>query len=216
MRRDGAPIGAALWMPPTAGAAKALAKRLLNDETKHKSVLTLSRLVVRPGEPQNAAGILLGHTTGRAAKDARWCLLVTYADEAQGHEGTIYRATGWSFDGFTEPQTAWHIDGKQVSRLSTKSRTYEEMRAAGAVQSKSRKRRFYKLLPWFIGIERDEGYMEIASRRVEAARQAGPVEPEPQVAPEVKPAPTPLQAAPVQRVKRRAPAQDQLSLFGGT
>ncbi len=152
MRREQRAVGAALWMPPTAGAAKALAKRHLGSENLHKKVLALSRLVVVPGEPQNAAGILLGRTTKDVARDERWALLVTYADEAQGHEGTIYRATGWTFDGFTEPQIAWHLDGKQVSRLSTKSRTYEEMRAIGATQSKSRKRRFYKI----VGTVRDE------------------------------------------------------------
>lgn len=146
MRRGERTVGAALWMPPTAGAAKALAKKILGSESHHKKVLALSRLVVVPGEPQNAASILLGRTTKDAVLDERWALLVTYADEAQGHEGTIYRATGWTFDGFTAPQIVWHVDGKQVSRLSTKSRTYEEMREIGATQSKSRKRRFYKIV----------------------------------------------------------------------
>jgi len=144
MRREGVLVGAALWMPPTAGAAKALALRLLGDVNRHKQVLVLSRLVVAPSEPRNAAGLLLGQSTREVIRARRWALLVTYADEAQGHTGTIYRATGWEFDGVTAPQTAWHIDGRQVSRFSTRSRTFAEMAALGAVRSSSRKRRFVK------------------------------------------------------------------------
>ena len=44
-RSDGAIVGAALWMPPTATAAKALARRLLGTDLRHREVLVLSRLV---------------------------------------------------------------------------------------------------------------------------------------------------------------------------
>lgn len=143
--RDGVLVGAAMWMPPTATAAKALAKRLLGDAARHREVLVLSRLVVVPGEPQNAAGILLAASTRAVLRDPRWSLLVTYADQAQGHSGTIYKATNWTIDGETKPQTKWTIDGRQVSRLSTHSRTVADMRALGAVPSVSRKFRFFKL-----------------------------------------------------------------------
>ena len=147
MRREGVKVGAALWMPPTARAAKGLALRFLGDTNRHKQVLALSRLVVAPSEPQNAAGLLLGQSTREVIRTKRWALLVTYADEAQGHEGTIYRATGWTFDGWTVPTKTWHLDGKQVSAyVASTPRTIAQMHALGATYVESRKRRFVKLV----------------------------------------------------------------------
>jgi hypothetical protein len=148
MRRasDGVAVGAALWMPPTARAAKGLAARLLGDASLHKRVLVLSRLVVAPGEPQNAAGMLLGHSTREVVAAKRWALLATYADEAQGHQGTIYRATGWTFDGFTVPTRTWWLNGRQVSAFAARPRSIPEMTSLGAVSVSSKKRRFVKRL----------------------------------------------------------------------
>jgi len=147
MRREGVPVGAALWMPPTARAAKGLALRLLGAADRHKQVLVLSRLVVAPSEPQNAAGLLLGQSTREVVRAQRWALIATYADEAQGHEGTIYRATGWTFDGWTVPTKTWHLDGRQVSAyVASTPRTIAQMRALGATCVVSRKRRFVKLI----------------------------------------------------------------------
>lgn len=142
---DGVLVGAALWMPPTAGAAKALAARLLADEARHREVLVLSRLVVAPNMPANAAGLLLGGSTREVWRDSRWNLLVTYADTSEGHVGTIYRATGWVFDGETEPQPRYTVDGRMVARKATRSRTHAEMLALGATRTSTVKLRFYKV-----------------------------------------------------------------------
>lgn|GEM_PF-4705523 len=147
MRREGVIVGAALWMPPTARAAKGLALRLLGDAERHKQVLVLSRLVVAPSEPKNAAGLLLGQSTRQVIRAKRWALLVTYADEAQGHTGTIYHATGWEFDGWTVPTKTWHLNGRQVSAyVASTPRTIAQMSALGATFFVSRKRRFVKLV----------------------------------------------------------------------
>ena len=148
-RVDGECVGAALWMPPTAGAAKGLARMHLEDSLRHREVLVLSRLVVAPGEPQNAAGMLLGASERLIRTDSRWSLLVTYADTAEGHVGTIYRATNWNADGETKPTTRWvePISGRMVARLSTKSRTAQQMIDAGFVRgADSRKIRFVKVI----------------------------------------------------------------------
>jgi len=108
-------------------------------------VLALSRLVVAPSEPKNAATMLLGRTTRDAMTDRRWNLFVTYADARLGHKGTIYLATGWTPDGETEPTYGWVMGGRLVSRLSTKTRLFDEMRALGAVRVRSVKARFIKL-----------------------------------------------------------------------
>lgn len=107
----------------------------------------LSRCAVVPGQAQNATGMMLAASERLVRKDARWSLLVTYADEGEGHTGVIYRATNWTFDGRTKPETRWHsAEGMLVSRLSTRSRTVSQMTALGCTRSKSTKLRFVKLV----------------------------------------------------------------------
>ena len=148
-RLDGECVGAALWMPPTANAAKGLAARLLESSDRHREVLVLSRLVIAPGEPANAAGMLLGASERMVRLDLRWALLITYADQAEGHTGTIYRATNWTCDGETAPEARW-IDpssGRIVSRKAGRSRTIAEMVSLGFVRTApSRKIRFVKVI----------------------------------------------------------------------
>lgn len=119
-------VGVAQWLPPTRRCAESV------DVERWRDVLSLSRLAVAPDEPQNAASLLIGRSIRLVAKAGRWAALVTFADESQGHTGTIYRATNWQYVGRTKPQPRWvDADGRQVARLSTKSRTHAEMLALG-------------------------------------------------------------------------------------
>jgi hypothetical protein len=104
--------------------------------------------VVAPGEPQNAATILLGASLRLVSADDRWKFAVTFADEWQGHKGTIYKATGWQQAGFTAASPTWTMpDGKLVATKSTTTRTKAEMEALGArVVGNFRKLRFVKAL----------------------------------------------------------------------
>lgn len=135
-------VGAALWMPPTRVCAESV-------HVEWRRVLSLSRLAIAPGEPQNAASILLGASMRRILQSRRWVALVTYADQSQGHTGTIYRATGWAYRGETKPEARW-IDatGRQVSRKSAaRSRTAAEMVALGyRCAGRFRKHKFVKVL----------------------------------------------------------------------
>lgn len=80
--------------------------------------LQLSRLVVVPEAPKNAASFLLRHSMAMIDRSV-WPVLLTYADSGQGHTGAIYRAAGWQQDGegggliYLEPGT-----GRQLSSLS--------------------------------------------------------------------------------------------------
>jgi hypothetical protein len=138
MFRSGVMVGAALWLPPTRVCAETV------DRGEWRRVLSLSRLAVAPGEPQNAASILIGWCVRSLRGAGKWSHLVTFADESQGHTGTIYRATGWTYVGRTKPLARWvDADGRQVSRLATKSRTAAEMIALGyRVQGKFAKHKF--------------------------------------------------------------------------
>lgn len=132
---DGVLVGAAIWMPPTKNAAvRALADSGVAGDWRQ--VLALSRLVIVPGEPKNAAGMLLsGSRKLLIRNDPRWVLGLTYADTAQGHVGTIYKATGWTEARLVRrPDPVWidPADGRQVARKSTTSRT--QMIEAGYVE----------------------------------------------------------------------------------
>ncbi len=164
VRRDGGGVvGAALWMPPTAKAAGHLARRLLGDPARHREVLNLSRLVIAPGEPKNAAGLLLGASERLVRRDPRWALLTTYADPARGHQGTIYRATNWTPDGKGRVETIWcdatgaqrgavvsapgraKSSGRGRAGRRTRRATHAELRAQGLVPcGRSAKLRFVK------------------------------------------------------------------------
>lgn len=104
--------------------------------------------MVAPDEPQNAASLLLGGSERLLRDDTRWSLLVTYADEAEGHTGTIYRATNWQYGGKTAARDRW-VDpntGRIVAMFAAKNRTVAQMEAAGFVRvGKSRKIRFFKI-----------------------------------------------------------------------
>ncbi len=125
--QQGELVGAALWLPPTKVAAQSV-------EPYHwRNVLALSRLVVAPTEPKNAASLLLGQSIRLLPK--RWHTLLTYADSRQGHVGTIYKATNWIDLGEVPGGQAWADQtGKQVALRATTSRTVAEMLALGHVR----------------------------------------------------------------------------------
>lgn len=120
-------FGVAWWIPPTKSAAHASYPK------DWKAVLALSRLVVCPGVPKNAASFLLAKSM-KLIDRVRWPCLVTYADEWQGHTGGIYKATNWEYMGLTSPEAVWTLGGRMVARKAgPKTRTKSEMEALGAV-----------------------------------------------------------------------------------
>lgn len=123
-------LGAAWWLPPTKAAAVSV-------DENWRGVLSLSRLVIVPGMPTNAASFLLGQSIKLIRKDPRWTSLVTYADSGQGHTGAIYRATNWEYAGMMPGHTTWKTpEGGQVSRKSTnKTRNHAEMAALGYINA---------------------------------------------------------------------------------
>jgi len=138
-RRDtGELVGVAHWLPPTKNVGASVC-------SDWRGVLALSRLAIAPGEPQNAASLLIGGSIRVLKRDRRWKCLVSYADLGQGHEGRIYRATNWQDCGLTTARERW-VDpktGKQVARKATKDRTHAELERLGFMRAgKSRKRKF--------------------------------------------------------------------------
>jgi hypothetical protein len=138
-----APMGVALFIPPTRTAAEANAHG-----HPWTGVLSLSRLVVAPEMPKNAASFLLGAAM-RLIDRQRWPVLLTYADTNQGHTGAIYKATNWQEDGPVPAGDVWELDGALCGRKRGGfTYTADEMRALGATRRESApKIRFVHLEP---------------------------------------------------------------------
>ena len=123
-------FGVAWWLPPTRVAAESV------NRMGWRRVVALSRLVIHPDVPANACSFLLGKSIKLIRQEGRFDSLVTYADEAMGHTGQIYRATNWEYKGRTGPYPRW-VDpktGRQVAKKATKNRRKAEMESLGYVQ----------------------------------------------------------------------------------
>ena len=132
--KGGALVGVCQFLPPTKVAAQSV------DKERWRQVLSLTRMAVLDSEPQNATSMLLGASIRmvrglRLPDGSSWEWLVTYADEARGHTGAIYRATNWTHVGRTGPYPRWvDAEGRQVATKSgPKTRTAEQMRALGYI-----------------------------------------------------------------------------------
>lgn len=129
-KADARLMGVAWWLPPTRVACESVNR---DNWTK---VLSLTRMVMLPGTPKNACSFLLARSVKLIRKDGRFVSLVTYADESQGHEGRVYRASNWQYVGRTGPYPRWldPLTGAQVAPKATTNRTKAEMEARGYVK----------------------------------------------------------------------------------
>ena len=135
-------LGVAWWIPPTKAAA-------LSVHEEWRRVLTLTRLVVKPEVPQNAASFLIARSIKEIKKDRKWVALVTYADEGQEHTGAIYRATNWEYVGVRPGDPVYLTpEGRQVARKAGgKTRTNQEMIDLGCTNAgRTRKHKFTMML----------------------------------------------------------------------
>lgn len=125
-RETGAVRGVAWWIPPTRDAAAA-------HWPIPEEVLSLSRLVILPDSPTNAATFLMMRSV--ALLDARWRCLVTYADTERGHTGQIYKAAGWEDRGPSAPTPVWvDANGRRVAKKAGhRTRTMAQMTEIGCV-----------------------------------------------------------------------------------
>lgn len=130
-------VGVAWWIPPTKSCAQSLAG------DGWQGVLSLSRLVIEPGVPKNAATFLMSKSMKMIDRD-RWPVLVTYADEWRGHSGAIYKACGWAYDGTTAPQPCYVRNGVMMARKrGNMTRTHAQMLEIGCdFVGRFRKHRF--------------------------------------------------------------------------
>jgi len=151
--RGGVLVGICQYLPPTKVAAQSVSERW-------QQVLSLTRMAVLDTEPTNSTSMLLGASmrwvqTLRLPDGSRWEWLVTYADEARGHTGAIYKATNWQYVGKTGPYPRWEdAEGRQVATKSgPKTRTAAQMQALSYVNKGSFfKEKFIRCLTPRIGM----------------------------------------------------------------
>ncbi|HZA24572.1 MAG TPA: DNA methyltransferase [Dehalococcoidia bacterium] len=75
--------------------------------------LTLTRLWLSDELPKNSESRFIAVVLRSLRRNTYLKFLVSYADPAQGHLGTIYQATGWLYTGLSEAMPLYDIgDGK--------------------------------------------------------------------------------------------------------
>jgi hypothetical protein len=96
----------------TLGAGPANAYSLVDGATPD-DCLTLTRLWLSDELPKNSESRFIGVVLRSLKRHTKLKFLVSYADPAQGHLGTIYQATGWLYTGVSEAMPLYNIgDGK--------------------------------------------------------------------------------------------------------
>jgi len=80
----------------------------------------IKRLVMSPLCPKNSESRFIAITIKMLRKMAIVKGIVTYADDGQGHQGTIYKASGFKALGMTAAKKDFWVDGKVQQRGKTK------------------------------------------------------------------------------------------------
>jgi len=71
------------------------------------NVVELMRLWVCDSVPRNGESFLIGNTLKHAGKE----IVVSYAEVAMGHVGTVYQATNWLYTGLSARRRQFKIEG---------------------------------------------------------------------------------------------------------
>jgi hypothetical protein len=109
-------VGACVF---TAGARHA--HRLLAG-ARPADVATLARFWMADGLPPNNESRVLAMILRELRRRGAVRLLVSFADPAAGHIGTIYQAAGFLYLGTTEPERYFELDGVRIHARSASQR----------------------------------------------------------------------------------------------
>lgn len=85
-------------------------------------VATLARFWMADGLPPNNESRVLAMILRQLRREGVFRLLVSFADPAAGHVGTIYQASGWTYLGTTEPERFFELDGERIHPRSASER----------------------------------------------------------------------------------------------
>lgn len=96
----------------TFGAGPHNAYKLVKEAVRD-DCLTLTRLWLSDELPANSESRVIGVSLRAIRKNTKVKFLISYADPSQGHLGTIYQATGWTYTGLSEAMPMFDLgDGR--------------------------------------------------------------------------------------------------------
>jgi len=134
---DGVVWGAITYAIPNAFEINGLYKN-----SEQAGVYEISRLAFDDDCPKNSESRLIGISLRLLRKYVDVRLVISYADTAQNHVGTIYKATGFTCKGLTAQKTDFvHPDGT-ISKI----KGFKYSAAEGEWVKRSRKWLFYKFM----------------------------------------------------------------------
>jgi hypothetical protein len=96
----------------------------LVDGASPDDCLTLTRLWLSDELPKNSESRFIGVVLRSLRKNTALKFLVSYADPAQGHLGTIYQATGWVYTGLSEAMPLYDVGDGQARHSRSLSHAY--------------------------------------------------------------------------------------------
>lgn len=106
--------GAISYGPPNAKVLKGF-----YDEETQSGWYEIKRLCMSPICPRNSESCFIGKTIKMLKKIVPVKGIVTYADDGQGHVGTIYKATNFKYVGLTAAKKDYVCNGKKIQRGKT-------------------------------------------------------------------------------------------------
>lgn len=112
---------------------------------KHKdNVIELTRLWISDDVGKNAESYLIGNTLKKVSKE----IIVSYAEDKQGHIGTVYQATNWIYTGMSAKHLDWKVKGMEHIHSTTlfdKYKTVENIKSTfGDMAYKEERPRKYR------------------------------------------------------------------------
>lgn len=111
---NGIICGAISYGPPNATELKGYW-----DRHNQLGWIEIKRLVMSPICPKNSESRFIGYTIKHIRKHNKIKGIVTYADDSQGHRGTIYKATGFIYLGKTDAKKDFWVNDKIQQRGKT-------------------------------------------------------------------------------------------------
>ena len=116
-------VGSGLLGAITFGVGPFNMPSLVAGATAHEC-LALTRLWLSDELPKNSASKVLGIVMRALRRHTSVKFVVTYADPAQGHLGTIYQASGWLYTGLSEAMPLYDIGDGKIRHSRSLSHAY--------------------------------------------------------------------------------------------
>ena len=122
------------------GAPNAKKMKNLYNEKTQKGWWEIKRLALSEKCPNNSESRIIGISIMLLKKYFFVKGIITLADSSMGHQGIIYKATGFTYYGLTAPKSDYIVDGKKIQRGRVKG-------LQGHWVIRSQKHLFVKLFP---------------------------------------------------------------------